>query len=582
MLTPFSSGVTPTASLKTNNSDQRMSPAFSGAQPLAEGPTPIQIAQPIIGLEPEALLANVKTETATALNQTVLQTLAAAVAARMGVERLPDELLEAFFVRLAAAIERKPSAEQGKIETRAGLKPLQIPLSDLAPALRDPSGPVAARLTAKAEAPMAAPQKTAAAGITDSYLQTGSTPARSAETVAMSERNRLSTDTGNLLFQNAAPKTGDGEADNASQTQFRTLFAPDAAGFERDAPRTAPAHDVARPNTVARRGAGPAASGPEGPSVAGPEIPLPDASEEKVTVTGAPARSNKTEAAPQSTPIALPATPEAESKTAPVETRQSPVDKERPTLQAKPSSISPELQQASPARADIAEAQAKTGSVTPMKDAPRAGERLALPDIPPLDPQTEFGEKVEDNDLQRRLFRMLTSAPAALEDRSPALPDLPNVLRGRSQAELRETTAMTESGEALEPAAERSARSRDVISSTLLPTSTTTSQPEATQRAAAASQFGVPFGYVTTPPGKDAFEARKAEDGEGRHREDESSDEDADQNPETPDERRERLAREGVDRLLQPEAEPSQELTVNRDSTEADRAFAYYQRLAGF
>jgi hypothetical protein len=593
MLTPFSSGVTPTASLKTNNSDQRMSPAFSGAQPLAEGPATVQVAHPLMGLEPEALLANVKTETATALNQTVLQTLAATVAARMGVERLPDELLEAFFVRLASAIERKPSAEQGKIETRAGLKPLQIPLSDLAPALRDPSGPVAARLTARAEAPMAAPQKTAAAGITDSYLQTGSTPARSAETVAMSERNRLSTGAGNLLFQNAASKSADVEADNASQTQFRTLFAPDAAGFERDAPRTAPAHDVARPNTVARRGAGPAASGPEGPSVAGPEISLPDAVEERTPTTVTPARSHKSEAAPQSTPITLPATPEPTSTTSVVEHRQTPADSERPrqapadreprTFQAKPSPTSPEIKHATVAQPEILETSAKTESAPPMKDAlPHAGERIVLPDVPPLDPQTEFGEKVEDNDLQRRLFRMLTSTPQEPEERSTPAPDAQNVARSRSPGELRDTTAMADSAETLEPPAERSARSRDVISSTLLPSATTTSQADATQRAAAASHFGVPFGYVTTPPGKDAFEARTVEDSERRHGEDESSDEDADQDPETPDERRERLAREGVDRLLKPEAELSPELTVNRDSTEADRAFAYYQRLAGF
>ncbi|WP_137156934.1 hypothetical protein [Rhizobium sp. FKL33] len=563
MLTPFSSGVTPTASLKTNSSDQRMSPAFAGAQPLADGQTPAAALQPTIGLEPEALLANVKTETATALNQTVLQTLATAVAARMGVDRLPDELLEAFFIRLAAAIERKPLIEQGKIEARAGLKALQIPLSDLAPALRDPSGPVAARLTARVEAPMAAPQKTAAAGITDSYLQTGSTPARSAETVAMGERNKLSIDSGNLLFQSTAPKSGEIEADNASQTQFRTLFAPDAAGFE----RTASNEDMIRNDTVARRGAGPAANGLEGPLVVGPEIP--DDAADGVS----PAARSAAPGTDGADGLDAPAKAEAASTAKPTAAAA------QPGLQAR---LPSEDQPAFARLPDSLAAGSAKQTVGPQKsDAVQSNERVRLPATPPLDPLAEFGEKAEDADLQRKLFRMLTPAPSASEDGSALTTDLQQALKGRNPANLKDIASLADSTEAFDAASERSSRSRDVIGSTLLPSSTT-SQADVAQRAAAAPHLGVPFGYVTTPPLTDAFEAETAEDSGRRSGDENSNGEDAEEDPETPDQRRERLAREAVDRLLQPEPEQAPALNVNRDSTEADRAFAYYQRLAGF
>lgn len=561
MLTPFSSGVTPTASLKTNSSDQRMSPAFTGAQPLGESQAAASPMTPSIGLEPEALLANVKTETATALNRTVLQTLAAAVAARMGVDRLPDELLEAFFIRLAAAIERKSGAEQGKIETRAGLKALQIPLSDLAPALRDPSGPAAARLTAKAEAPMAAPEKTAAAGITDSYLQTGSVPARSAETVAMSERNRLSTDNGNLLFQSATPRHADPQTDNASQTQLRTLFEPDAAGFGPDAADAAPTSQTINDNnTVARRGAGPAASGQERLSAVGPDLPRVETGEDASPTS--PALSANLSEADDANAADTKARPDSGS-----------ASKSQPVALAAAGS------DASPAKPMPSDAPA----VAPKPSEVLSTDRLVLADAPPLDTLAVVGEKTDEKDLQQRLFSMLTTTqPATETDATPLAIDRQSFAKGLSPTEAGDMLDMTDAGESAGAASDRSSRSRDVIGSLLLPSATTASPAEVAQRAAAAPHLGVPFGYVTAPPLKEAFEADKAEDSRRGREENGSTGDDAEGDAETPEERRERLAREAVDRLLQPEPEQPATVTVNRDSSEADRAFAYYQRLAGF
>jgi hypothetical protein len=569
MLTPFSSGVTPTASLKTNSSDQRMSPTFTGAPPLVEGQAQAPVAQPSIGLEPEVLLANVKTETATALNQTVLQTLAAVVAARMGIERLPDELLEAFFVRLATAIEKKPLTEQGKIEARAGLKALQIPLSDLAPALRDPSGPVAARLTARAEAPMAAPQKTAAAEITDSYLEIGSTPARSAETVAMGERNKRSIDDGNLLFQNTAAKTGEATTDKASQTQLRTLFAPDTAGFEREATATtAPEPDISTQDTVARRGAGPAANARESGAVAGPGFLVTDAAEESASPATALA-----------TAYAL----GEDSDLADFATRKMPSASALPERQAFPGKPLAPVIEVQPAPASIAEAIENAPAPIPQKPVTRPVERIVTTNTPPLVPTAEFAETIESADLQKRLIRMLSTTGSASEDSGPAGMDIPRLPDGKTLIAAKMPMEMAVPPDDMEATAERASRSRDVIGATLLPASPAMSQADTAQRAPMAGHFGIPFGYVTTPPAVDGFEAEKTEEDERRRDSDNAGGGgDAEADAETPDERRERLAREAVEQLLKPEPAAEPQTTLNRDSSEADRAFAYYQRLAGF
>jgi hypothetical protein len=573
MLTPFSSGVTPTASLKTNSSDQRMSPAFAGAQPLAEGQTPQAAALPTIGLEPEALLVNVKTETAIALNQTVLQTLAAAVAAQMGVERLPDELLEAFFIRLAAAIEKRPLSEQEKIELQAGLKALQIPLKDLAPALRDPSGPVAARLTARAEAPMAAPQKTAAAEITDSYLQTGSTPARSAETVAMGERNKLSSDSGSLLFQNAAPKAAEVPADKASQTQLRTLFAPDAAGFER-APTTAATAANAAPNIstppdpVARRGAGPVASGQESLAAAGPDLPETISEEDRPSLAAAAAKAYIRDAETEPTEFAMRKMPSASALP------------ERQAFPGKTFAPSGDVKQGPSLIPQVIESETQPMAAKPV--GPQV-ERLVTPNAPPLAPVAEFVEKIEDGDLQKRLIHMLSATPSASEEGAPDLTDFKRLPEGKNLVAPKDPTEMASlRDDFVETAGERASRSRDVIGSTLLPAQTATSQAEVAQRPQAGAHFGVPFGYVTTPPAAEGYETEKTEEKERRRGEQGAGGDDAEADAETPDERRERLAREAVERLLQPEPDAAPAVKVTRDSSEADRAFAYYQRLAGF
>ncbi|MDH6264807.1 hypothetical protein M2360_000188 [Rhizobium sp. SG_E_25_P2] len=591
MLTTFTSGVTPAASLKTNSSDQRMSPAFAGAQPLGEIHTQIQPHLPALGLEPEALLANVKTETATALNQTVLQTLAAAVAARMGIERLPDEMLEAFFIRLAAAIERKPLIEQGKIETRAGLKALQIPLSDLGPALRDPSGPVAARLTAKAEAPMAAPQKTAAAGITDSYLQTGSTPARSAETVAMSERNRLSTDNGNLLFQSAIAKTGETDADNASQTQFRTLFTPDTAGFERERPAALmPDQGDFERDTVARRGAGPAASGQHGRSAAGPNgVPQTTEQPARASAVAPPpqdANADGSDRPANAGSITFASDPEIPGPVAKVQPNLAP---QKPQdLQDVPPGVSKDIllgadpTQMSEDTSTLRQPRTLLAAVKQTSDALPTGGRMVVLETPSLDPTSEFGEKVDEADMQRRLFRMLTPIRSASEDGSAITAEPQHAPAAKNTADAKDMASSPALNEDVEIATERSARSRDVIGSTLLPSSIIASPADTDQRSQAAPHFGLPFGYVTPPPAIDGFEAQEVENDGRARREKDSDDEDAEEDSETPEQRRERKARQSVDQLLQHEPEPTSGVAVNRDSSEADRAFAYYQRLAGF
>ena len=79
------------------------------------------------------------------------------------------------------------------------------------------------------------------------------------------------------------------------------------------------------------------------------------------------------------------------------------------------------------------------------------------------------------------------------------------------------------------------------------------------------------------PLSRDEFHPEVAEDSPQR------DDGDRDDEPgETDEERRERLAQQAIEDLLEPEAEVEPQLKITRDSSESDRAYALYQRMGGF
>jgi hypothetical protein len=96
---------------------------------------------------------------------------------------------------------------------------------------------------------------------------------------------------------------------------------------------------------------------------------------------------------------------------------------------------------------------------------------------------------------------------------------------------------------------------------------------------AATSLDPVPFAFAALQPAKEEFKAEAAEEKSRHDDEDEGAEE---QEQEDPEARRERLARKATDDLLRPEPETDPDMKITRDSSQADRAYALYQRMAGF
>ena len=129
----------------------------------------------------------------------LLLCLALAVAAQLNLSRRDDESMEAFFQRIASALDDMTPDEQAAVEIRAGLKILRIEIPALAAALKQPDSALAARLAAAAETPLATPLKTTAAMVTTNYLQEAPGVSRAAETLAMVAQAHSNTEGGGIF-----------------------------------------------------------------------------------------------------------------------------------------------------------------------------------------------------------------------------------------------------------------------------------------------------------------------------------------------------------------------------------------------
>jgi hypothetical protein len=89
----------------------------------------------------------------------------------------------------------------------------------------------------------------------------------------------------------------------------------------------------------------------------------------------------------------------------------------------------------------------------------------------------------------------------------------------------------------------------------------------------------VPFAFAALQPPRQEFEAELLDE-RGRHEDEGENAEEQEQ--EDAEARRERLARKATDDLLRPEPEADPAVKITRDSSQADRAYALYQRMAGF
>lgn len=502
-------------------------------------------------IEPElpsnSPINHVNAVAATVGNRTILQELSLNVAIMLRIPRRPDENLTALFLRIIAAIETMPQAERLQFEMRAGLKPLKITLADLVMALRKPDGQEAARLTAMAEAPAAVPGRTAATAATSTYLQEGTRTGHTEETLAMRAAARNSA-AGQSVFSAENKMRAEAPPADAKvlQNQLKSLFEPGET-------RRAPAKEaVSVPQAVVHSSTEKAVA-PEVKQA----LPLPTADSHE-----AGSREN----------VAI--------SSASLKLDEPTLDKIRNAAQAI-ASPTPEITRADPDR--------------PAADKAEAGDRR----VQTLLTLKGFAEAVTA--IPAKAAELLASmvaevaAPLVSPTDAGEGPDrvtVPLPLQAFDEAEVPEFTAPSD--ELVTDSTVEFITTNDVVTEALPEAGIPTDEPieeqvEATiaedHQAAVIdkpplprsdlTQHGVPFAHVQVQPAREELvEAVPEEDAR-----DEAGDDNEEGGDEAGERRRPRDEYDAIHDVV-PEDEPV--IIINRDSSEADRAFALYQRMGGF
>lgn len=614
MLAPISSTQITSGTIKTHGSETRTTAGHPALEGQADAKEP-HAAQNLntIGLSGTTVLSSINAVTATAASRTVLQLLAFAIAAQLGVARRSDEGLDAFFQRLAISITSMKDSDRSALEVRSGLKALNIRLTDLATALKSPEGNMAARIVAMAEAPRTPFAKAAAAVATSSYLQEGMGAPRSSETFSIQATVRSTDDrTGTAANDRAPAATAMVERDARSlQTKLMVMFEAGAsqepaieaaqaepietmpAVIDAEHPESALTSEIEQPEVTAAT----VAANVDATDIDLADVDIPDLGVADVDFD-APGEG----AAPQIAGADVSAVPaadiEAEAEPAnvasapielPIETvvaDADPLQVVATTSEAEPQVLRSNDVVAKPREAAHAATIEKLHEERIVEKAQIADRRLetlltlkgfsevvtaksSLPDFivsqpDPTDPRLRhaLGEEPASAVISETLARIekaVASATAAIQKH--------NVQMLQSVVEEDSTEAVIRQKAATEHAG-ASARSHP--------------EPETHLPAKAVVQEIVPFAYASLPPAKEEFHA-KGHDEDRRSSDDDDDNANGDeQQAETGDERRERLAKKAQDDLLNAEPEPPQSIAINRDSSESDRAYAQYQRMGGF
>lgn len=524
---------------------------------------PLLQPQPPEGMiEPElpssSPLTNVNAVTATVGSRTVLQELALNLATILRIARRADENLTSLFLRIIATIEAMPQAERLQVEVRAGLKPLKITLADLATALRKPDGQAAARLTALAEAPAALPGRTAANAATTTYLEEGTDSGHTEETLAMRAAARHSA-AGQNLFA-AESKMRPAEFQHADGKVLQSHL---QAMFESGASTQAAGRDEVDAGDEVK------------------EWPAPD-SQERATDT-------KIKADPRATDAGV-----------------------RPPMPA-PSGNAGEKVMFSSANFNL-----DPPSVERIRSVAQAIANLA--ESIRADQQHPAPEKAEDRRVQtmltlKGLAEVVTAIPAKAAEllaavvaeaaaplpETAAAPD--RVVPGRVVAETQLHSldgepvpefVATSNGATVDDAAAPATADETIagaMSEDAAPVEERAEAPVtnsmADERQAVAdadglplprsdlSQHAVPFAYAQAQPAREEIIAAVDE-------EDAREDAEEDGTDEGEDDEEPRRPRDEYDAIHDPAPEEDPAIVINRDSTEADRVFALYQRMGGF
>lgn len=628
MLTPVTPNpITTSTTIKTHGSESRA----TAGQSQAEAPVVPQATahNAGIGLDAGTILANVNAETATAGNRTILQTLALAVAAQLNVVRRNDETMDAFFLRLAATIDDMLPDEMLATEARAGLKLLKIALPELSAALKQPDSALAARLSAIAETPMATPQKTAAAVATTTYLQETANNSRAAETLAMVTQSRSNPE-GSGLFSSNAPETEQRRPSDARslQMQLKSLFEPGIAetrmeiadktepaktlllgadGERTEAPAAgiqaeqAAASEVAETLQPQSDMSDPLAAALAEQSAVEPDFDQPRTSSQSVDVKQAgadtklvatrltdtkPLESGTIPAAPANTEVAA----DEKQDTASVLPRPEPrviglplsQSNNSPSLAMRIRAIAQELAPNKTAIEDEKAAQKNGGDQ-------RVQTLLALKGlaevVTPLPARAEApmatapqGQLLKSDRASDETIEKSTLVTAHLPDDGAQADSVPSPTQAARKEAADGRHVVPATLPETEDANPATTARRDAAAEASATSKTPEGQAGTAPKTAAANAGPVPFAYATLQPAKDEFKAKAAQE---RSR-DEEDDTGRDQDREDPEARRERLARKAIDDLLRPEPDAEPEVKITRDSSQADRAYALYQRMAGF
>jgi hypothetical protein len=553
---------------------------------------------------------------------------------------------------------------------------LKIQIPALSAALKQPDGALAARLSAMAEAPLATPQKTAAATATTTYLQEAPGVSRAAETLAMVTQARTNTE-GQGIFSStpAAPAPEKQPADARSlQTQLKSLFEPGVAETRIEiATREEPANvlilgstDEDQQGSIALPAATDTPQIKPAQTTVATQPPqeneqpaIDEPSEKQVDVQQTNAQQADSDVVDAKSPDAK------QTGAAPAETRSAngrPADAgqtEGPLIKADTNTALADKELLNARSADARSVELKPSDFRPLpqvkvdsasaaaadEPAPAAAERRSEPRMSSLpvpqnnnypsaaaqlraiaqslvrekienDPGFGNSRRVGDERMQTMLTlkgiaEVITTMPSKAAEflMSPQLvadikaketkPNAAEPALAAGNTGIRPNAGENPEPEAAiarkdaatvhQPAKPGSAAGDALEQERRLAADHPAAEPQSASRAvetghaviakAAGSLDAVPFAFAALQPAKEEFKTEAAEE---RGRPEDEGDDADEHEREDPEARRERLARKATDDLLRPEPEADAELKITRDSSQADRAYALYQRMAGF
>lgn len=505
-------------------------------------------------LPSNSLVTHVDAVAATAGNRTILQELTLNIAAMLRLARRPDETMTALFIRIIATIEAMPQAERLQFEVRSGLKGQKITLADLAAALRKPNGPEAARLTAIAEAPSAVPGRTAVTAATTTYLQEGTADGHTEETLAMRAAARSSAAGQNVFTAGSKLRPADSQPADAKvlQAQLKSMFEPGesrrAVSAERSAVPDRPAAQakvaviegaVAR-DAAARTGAGDAPAAERGSSS------QPATVSGKVTLSSAnlkldPPLVEKIRTVAQAIAGQASEAPKVETGTPTAKTDLS--DRRLQTMLTLKGLV--EVVTALPAKAAEILTGVPVEAPIPLPEDTVGNPSLLMPAADGDEPETMLS-----GDEAR-------VAEEAVPDHAADVVATPDMATESADSQLAASATRPEA----EGSAEDTARFAD-------PEGAVPMRPD-------LAQHGVPFAYAQLQPAREEMIETVSEE-EAR---DETEEEGQDEDSEGEEKRR---PHDEYDAIHDPLPEEDPGIIINRDSSEADRAFALYKRMGGF